>query len=247
MFLLPKTRISVGLALIVLLVVALVPSTSCADSTALQIEIFPRGSVVELDGPQYTITGSPNVIPRPATGWYEMKASYPGYETWKQGFYLDTGTPVSITGRLNAKTRSKAGLRAVFFPGWGHYYSDRKTTGVIMTVATLGMVGGYVYFALRADRKADDYENALKEFDAANSVTVQKALLSNLLRTQQSALDAQSDQQTWGWLTLGVYVYQILDAIIFFPEAPHVDLGGVELGLAVPDGQTVGLRAHYEF
>ena len=52
MFLVPKTIIRVGLALIVPLVVALVPSTSCADSTVLQIEIFPRGSVVELNFPR---------------------------------------------------------------------------------------------------------------------------------------------------------------------------------------------------
>jgi hypothetical protein len=224
-------------------------SGACADSdsSTLLIEIAPRGTVVELDGPQRSITGSPNTIQRPISGWYRVEATYPGFETWKRDLYIDGSAPTAVSAQLSPKSKWKAGLRSVFFPGWGHYYSDRNTRGAVFTVLTLGMAAGYVAFSLDANDKVTEYEDLREQFDNAQSVSEQLALQDQVEAARKSAYDAESDKRTWGYITVGVYVYQILDAVIFFPSAPEVEFGGVQLGIVAPDTHTLQLGARYEF
>ncbi len=59
--------------------------------------------------------------------------------------------------------------------------------------------------------------------------------------------NAETDKQTWGWITLGLYAYQILDAIVFFPSLPSLDVGGAQLGVMDPASGNLGLRVNYEF
>jgi len=217
------------------------------DSGALRIEIAPRGTVVKLDGPQRSITGSPNTIQRPIAGWYRVEATHPGFETWKRDLYIDGSSPATVSAQLAAKSKWKAGLRSVFFPGWGHYYSDRNGRGAVFTVLTLGMAAGYVAFALEADDKVTEYERLQEQYDNAESVSEQEALQSSVEDARESAYDAESNKRTWGYLTVGVYVYQILDAVIFFPSAPEVEFGGVELSIVTPNMHTLQLGARYAF
>jgi hypothetical protein len=219
-----------------------------ADSLAtLRIEVLPRGSVIELEGPQHTLTASPNTIPRPVSGWYRLKASRAGYENWKSRIYIDGSTPTGITGSLSPKTKTKAGLRAVFFPGWGQYYSGRTARGAVLTLATLGMVGGYLYLDNRADDRISDYESLKQQFDQAESVADQEQLKGQVQQAQRDAYDAETDKRNWGYATLAVYAYQILDAVIFFPAPDRIELGGVQFGVEAPDPQSVMIGARYEF
>jgi hypothetical protein len=217
------------------------------DSGALRIEIAPRGTVVKLDGPQTSITGSPNTIQRPIAGWYRVEATHPGFETWKRDLYIDGASPTAVSAQLSPKSKWKAGLRSIFFPGWGHYYSDRNTKGAVFTVLTLGMAAGYVAFALHADDKVTEYEDLQQQFDNSESVSEQEALQGQVEDARKSAYDAESNRRTWGYLTVGVYVYQILDAVIFFPSAPEVEFGGVQLGIITHNVHTLQLGARYAF
>jgi hypothetical protein len=235
-------------AAIAVIIVAAGANQARADSLAtLRIDVLPRGSVIELEGPQHTLTASPNTIPRPVSGWYRLKASHAGYENWKSRIYIDASTPTGVTGSLSAKTRTKAGLRSIFFPGWGQYYSGRNSRGAFLTIATLGMLGGYLYFDNRADNYVSDYESLQQQYDQAESVEDQEQLLGQVQQAQREAYDAETDKRNWGYATLGVYLYQILDAIIFFPEPERLEIGGVKFGVEAPDPESVMIGARYEF
>lgn len=217
-------------------------------ATPLQIQILPPGAAVELSGPQSTLTASPNSILRPLPGWYRLKASFRGYEDHTRLLYIDSQSPLSIAGTLSAKSRWKAGARSLFVPGWGHYYSDRTARGAAFTVATLGMAVGYYFFDRHADRRLEDYETLRATYDESSSVAEQQALLPAVEEALDRAYDADRNRVAWGYLTVGVYAFQVIDAVLFFPEAPEVRLGPVQMGWFVPEpGSAPGLRASYAF
>lgn len=225
------------------------PGVSRAQSGTglLQIQIGPSGAAVELKGPENTLTASPNSISRPIPGWYRLKASYPGFENFTRDVYIDTQSPATISGTLSPKSRWKAGARSVFIPGWGHDYSERTARGVAFTVLTAGMLVGYVLFNDDAGDQLKQYEQVREEYDAAESVAEQEALLPSVEQALEDAYDADSERLTWGYITLGVYLYQIVDAVVFFPTVPEVQFGKMQLGLTMPNAQTVALGASYEF
>jgi len=240
---LPVARSGIAVALLV----CLLATPASADSTGLVIQIQPAGSVVELRGNQSTVTASPNQIPRPQPGWYEIRASYPGFETWKDRVFIDPSTPEMLSAVLSPKTRAKAGLRALAFPGWGHYYSGRQTRGIFMTVVALGAAGGYLYLDNRYDRKLSDYEALQRDFENAESVAEQRRLKPLVEDARRTAYDAESDRRNWGWAAVGFYAYQVLDAVLFFPDHPAVSMKGVKFGLQPAAQAPVLLGATYEF
>jgi hypothetical protein len=218
-----------------------------ADSSSLSIDIRPGGSTVELEGPQHTITATPNTISRPVAGWYRLRASYPGYESWSKKVYIDASSPSMISGALSQKSRFRAGVRSIFFPGWGHYYSDRKGRGALITAVSVALFGGYLYLDNRADNKVSDYEVIRDDFNEAETVAEQEALKPQVESARRRAFDAESDRRNWGWATIAFYGYQVLDAVVFFPEPPHVGVSGLQLGVQVPSPDAVLLGATYEF
>jgi hypothetical protein len=214
----------------------------------LEIQILPPGTAVELLGPQNTLTASPNAIVRPQAGWYKLKASCRGFEDFKQTLYIDAQSPTSISGTLSAKSRWKAGARSVFIPGWGHYYSNRTARGVVFTLATVGMAVGYYFFDAHADNRLEQYEDLREDYDEAGSVAEQEALLPAVEEALNDAYNADRNRVAWGYLTVGVWAYQIIDAVVFFPAPPEVRMGPVQMGLLAPNEQAlVRIGATCEF
>jgi len=218
------------------------------SSAVLRIEISPPGTAVELSGPQNTLTASPNSVLRPLQGWYRLKASFRGFEDYNQTLYIDGQSPTSISGSLSPKSRWKAGARSVFLPGWGHYYSDRTARGVVFTLATVGMAVGYYFFDAHADNRLEQYDDLYEDWKAAGSVEEQEALQPAVEEALNDAYNADRNRLMWGYMTIGVYAYQIIDAVLFFPDVPEVKAGPVQMGWTAPlDGSPVMVTATYEF
>jgi hypothetical protein len=218
-----------------------------ADSSTLVIRVQPPGSVLELKGPQHTVAASPNQIPRPPDGWYELRATYPGYESWKQKLYINRTSPEAVSGALSPKTRFKAGLRSIAFPGWGQYYSDRKGRGAVITLIAVGAAGGYLYLDNRSNKKFEEYEALKAEFNNEKDNPAEKDRLATLVQAARSdAYDAETDKRNWGWGAVAFYAYQVADAIVFFPETT-ISVQGVQFGLRPAGATPLTLGAAYEF
>jgi hypothetical protein len=218
-----------------------------ADSSTLMIRVLPPGSVLELKGPHHSVAASPNQIPRPPDGWYELRATYPGYESWTQKLYITRTSPEVLSGTLSPKTRFKAGLRSMAFPGWGQYYSDRKGRAAIVTLVAVGAAGGYLYLDNRSNKKFEEYEALKTQYDNEKDNPEARDRLAALVQSARSdAYDAETDKRNWGWGAVAFYAYQVADAIVFFPEAT-VNVQGVQFGLRPAGGSSVSLGAVYEF
>lgn len=48
-------------------------------------------------------------------------------------------------------------VRSVVLPGWGHLYSGNKFKGVLLTTASVGLIGASVYYAIDARNKEKEY------------------------------------------------------------------------------------------
>lgn len=124
----------------------------------------------------------------------------------------------TISFSLSPRTRVKAGLRSLFIPGWGQYYSRNRTKAFVFGLSTLG--AGIASLALNEDLriKRRDYNQAMT--DLANASSAEEILsLSNLVNERFRDMDnAESDRNLLIAVTAGLWAYNVLDALIFFPQ-----------------------------
>lgn len=52
-------------------------------------------------------------------------------------------------------------LRSIVLPGWGHYYQEQKTSGLILGAAALATAGPMIYFIFETDNRERDYLNEI--------------------------------------------------------------------------------------
>jgi len=97
------------------------------DEAGTVINSEPPGAAISLEG-DYTINATtPCRLPDNLNGRYMLRASMPGYESWSGDIMIVPGQNNYFSFSLSSKTRYKAALRSLFFPGWGQYYSGQRT------------------------------------------------------------------------------------------------------------------------
>ncbi len=217
-----------------------------AQKTSTLINSDPPGVILSLEG-EYRITATtPCRLPENITGFYRLKARLTGYETWDGEIMILPGQDNTFSFTLSPKTRFKAGLRSLFFPGWGQYYSDQRYRAALLSLSTLGL--GVASLIADADyrRKRDDYFQIMT--DLSNAVTAEEILqLRNLAREKnRQAYDAETTRNVFIGVTVGLWAYNLIDAIIFFPERKFVFQKPLTIGLnqikADFDGQETNLK-----
>ncbi len=153
----------------------------------------------------------------------------------------------TIDFKLKPKTRVKAALRSIVIPGWGQRYYGAKTKGNVMFIGALvgGATAGIMH--LRFDNKRDDYLNFLKRYENERSVPEKYLMLAELYDRQQDAYDAEQQRNIVGAIAAGIWVYSVLDAMLFFPDY-GISISGANLSF-VPeyDGESVKLMGRLKF
>lgn len=220
--------------------------TVFAQKTSTLINSDPPGVILSLEG-EYNITATtPCRLPENITGFYSLKAKLSGYETWGGEIMILPGQDNTFAFSLSPKTRFKAGLRSLFFPGWGQYYSDQRGRAALLSLSTLGV--GVASLIADGDyrKKRDDYFQA--QTDLANAVTAEEILqLRDLVREKnRQAYNAETTRNVLIGTTVGLWVYNLIDAVIFFPERKLVFQKPLTIGItqikADFDGQKTSLR-----
>lgn len=192
----------------------------------------PPGAILNLEG-EYKITATtPCRLPENITGFYRLKARMSGYESWSGEIMILPDQDNTFSFSLSPRTRFKAGLRSLFFPGWGQYYSSQHGRAIFLSLSTLG-VG---MSALIADgdfrKKRDDYFQA--KTDLANAVSADEvSQFRNLVREKnRQAYNAETNRNVLIATAVGLWAYNIIDAIIFFPQRKLVFQKPVTIGMA---------------
>ncbi|RMD98803.1 MAG: PEGA domain-containing protein [Calditrichaeota bacterium] len=218
------------------------------EETGTKIVTSPVGALVFLHG-EYKLAGrSPYSIQQPLQGLYHIRASKRGYENYSSTHYFRPGVNERLSIKLTRKTRLRSTIRSMFFPGWGQYYTDQKFKGILISSFQLASAA-YLIFA------DSDYQTAVKDFNTAvqnfqaqeKNAELRDQLILNVQQARKQVDDKYEIRRRAVWVAASIYIYNLLDALIFFPSYPDSRIG-VNLAVEKVNGQqTVGIGLRTQF
>lgn len=188
------------------------------DDGGISISTRPPGATVYLHGAYDLVANTPARLPSDLSGRYEAKVTRPGYEIWKGELTFVAGSVNDIDIKLSKKTRIKASLRSLFIPGWGQMYSGNSLRGSLFTAGVVVSAAAVYITDRRYQKKRSDYDIALSEYYAAESIEDRVRLKADLNEKQEAAYDAETDRRTAFAIGTAIWAFNIIDALIFFPE-----------------------------
>lgn len=181
----------------------------------------PSGAIVHLEG-LYKFTGrTPFVVPYPLRGPYKIKTTKKGYESFTSNMSFVGKGEDKLLIRLSPKTRGKAAIRSLVFPGWGQVYGGQKLKGTFMGAIQLGL-GIWTLFVINDYNDAqDDFERALRDFELSQSEDAFRALQDK----ESSAGEAYNSRNTMLIVTGVFWVYNLFDSIVLFSnKGVHINI-----------------------
>lgn len=203
-------------------------SSSSGASTAtafsqpgLTVTSNPAGALVELKGVAELAGLAPVFFSQGIPGRYELRVSKTGYETYNTTVQMSNERVEQVDVRLEPKTRGKAAIRSLLWPGWGQFYSGQKTKGAVMTTLALAAGASVVLAEIDYQNKKDDFDvfNAMYQDSLrSGSSTNLPALRSQLDNVQTDAHDAESLRRAAVGGAIAVWGISFLDALFFSPS-----------------------------
>jgi hypothetical protein len=224
---------------------------SAQSDSGLVVRSTPPGADVVLEGDAVVTGITPVSFRYPQFGEYQLTLKKYGFEDYHTEVVLDPSRQMQLNIELSRKTGAKAALRSLLLPGWGQFYSDRKTKGFIYGLLFSGAVAAYFVADHNFDIKNERFGRRLAEYDAAVDqgapVTELESRLGALNRAQEDAYDAENLRRISFGGAIGIWGLSILDALIFSPEVPAaVDIEGLAISPKA-DSQGIGLTLSRAF
>ena len=207
--------------------ILLLTSVGYAQETTTIINSDPPGAAISLKGEYIINATTPCRLPENLNGIYYLQASMPGYESWGGEILIVPGQNNRFSFNLSSKTRIKSAVRSMFLPGWGQYYSGQKGRAFVFNLTTIGLGIGAVFADSDFRKKRDNYDRAI--LDLANAVSADEInrLRDLVITNNREAYDAETTRNMLVIVTAGIYVYNILDALVFFPDKKLIFQGTV--------------------
>lgn len=216
------------------------------DEGNVLINSDPQGALVTLKGPLELSGVTPVRFDRVLSGRYELIVQRDGFETHKAVTYFSETQDVQLDIALKRKTSTKAFFRSLILPGWGQRYYGSKTKSTAITIGLLASAIGYAVVKDDYDNKVETYNGLRRDFAAADLWSDLHRLDADVRAAQNDANDAEDKVNVMTALVVGVYAFNLLDAILFFPE--HSSYTEYKAITAAPDigngrvGVTLSLR-----
>jgi len=178
----------------------------------------PSGAFVYLEGDYDFIGMTPCEVPFTLEGTYRVKALKRGYEDWSTRITVIGDRQNSLYMKLSPKTKWKAGVRSAIFPGWGQYYTDRKTKGVVFGLLQIGSLLGTAYTYQNYEESKDDYYAAIDRYRSEKRIDELDRLRGEMNDLRREADSAWELRNTMMALTAGIWAYNVLESVLFFPR-----------------------------
>ncbi len=227
-------------ALVALFVAAISETAQSQTSPVINVTSNPSGATVVLSG-DYTVAGvTPTRFSQNLLGLYRIAAHHEGYETYHSTIMLSGREAVSLDIKMVAKTRARAAIRSLVLPGWGQQYVGSRTKGTLLTIGTLAAATASGIMHLRYESRRHDYDDFNDLYHQTRSVEDKEQMLAKHYALQKDAYDAERDRNVVLGVLAGIWVYNVLDAILFFPDY-GMSVSGTSLGL-YPDRDLQGIR-----
>ncbi|MBN1423973.1 PEGA domain-containing protein [Candidatus Fermentibacteria bacterium] len=169
----------------------------------------PTGARVLLDG---TYAGTTPLLDLTLDGGQrQVVVESKGYERWSGILTVVEGETASLEAALIAKSKGKAFLRSALLPGSGQRYRDRTGTGWVYTVAQVVSAGAAVFGYSAYSSAFDEYEEAVRDYESSGSEQSWQRMISK----HNDAQDKQKTSNLTLSLAVGVYVVNLVDALVF--------------------------------
>jgi hypothetical protein len=188
------------------------------DAGNVLVNTNPQGSLVRLTG-ELTLSGvSPVKFDRTLSGQYRVEVVREGYEKYRTKTYFSEAQTSQLDITLIPKTRTKAFFRSLIIPGWGQKYYGNSTKSALYFTATAAAAVGYFFVKDNYDSKVDDYNARKTAYEDATHWADLPRLEAELRDAQKKANDAEDRVNIMVAVTAGVYVFNLLDSFLFFPD-----------------------------
>ena len=183
------------------------------------VESQPQGAYIEIVGKYSFIGRTPFVIPYSFLRKYKIKARKEGYEGFSGDVNLAKRGANRITIYLKKKTSLKSMLRSTVIPGWGQFYGQNALKGVLLSSGQVAL-GIVTLFAV------DNYNDKKREFEHAYDrfkkveMNFAEAKIAHLIakKEQRATQDAQDYKSSMIYTTIGFWIYNIFDSLLFFSK-----------------------------
>jgi len=233
------------------LLVAVAAVTVAQADSGLVVQSTPPGADVRLVGDAVVTGITPVAFRYPLVGEYRLTVEKYGYEAYRTDIVLDPTKQMQMDIKLSRKTGAKAAVRSMFLPGWGQRYTQQRSKGVTFSLLFAGAVAAYFVADHNFDIKNDRFSKRLAEYDASvdrgAGLTELDSRLSALNLAQEDAYDAEDIRRISIGGVVGIWVVNILDALLFSPrERATVSIEGLAISPKA-DSQGIGITLSRAF
>jgi len=166
-------------------------------------------------------------------GLYDISVSKPGYYSYQENLLINKHDPYTIDIRLEAKSKYFSLLYSTLLPGSGQIYSGRTTPGIILGSAALVTLTATLIFNSDYLNKKDTYSADKNAYDINTDLGKMESLYAAMQDSYNSMDDAHSRANFMFGVTAAVWIYNMLDVYLFFPE-----ISGTTLTANAHNGQT---------
>ncbi len=210
------------------------------SSSVVNVNSNPQGCTVVLSG-DMTVSGvTPTTFAQKLQGYYRISAYLDGYESYHSSVVLSGQPSTEIQLLLTPKSRAKAGLRSLVVPGWGQMYYGARTKGLVITVAAAASAVALGILHFDYTNKRDTYDEVHARYLQTREVSARESMLNELYQAQKDANDAENLRLIGAGVLAGVWAYNVLDAVLFFPDF-GIRISGSELSLR-PEATSNGVK-----
>jgi len=125
---------------------------------------------------------------------------------------------------LKPKSKNSALLYSAVLPGSGQYYSGSKTKGIVIGALVLGSsAAGIVSYLDYLDNR-DLYVQDKADYENNTDLAQMQSLRSKMSKSYKSAEDAQKTSQILLGVTAALWIYNIIDSYLFFPDQSGIKI-----------------------
>ncbi len=230
-------------------VIVFVTGIQAQDKRVVTIKSDPPGVMLYFKGENSFVGVTPFTVKPNLMGNYKITAVKQGYEKSKVQYYFKGTESGTLRLRLSPKTRFKAAMRSMVFPGWGQIYSDRKHSGIFLSLVQAG-AGLFTLVAHNDYNNAyDKYKNALSDYEENKKFSaLRDDYWDVVVARHKEASNAFDKRQTWLYISGGLWIYNFLDSILFFPSFDNEIFNRSLPGISVNfQNDTVGLNLSFQF
>lgn len=135
------------------------------------------------------------------------------HEPWEDSMEIRDGKTSSLNALLHEKTKQKALMRSALLPGAGQRYRERTGIGWTYTVIQFVAIGAAAYTYSSYSSALDDYDSARDAF--VNATTGHEDLWDDMEVKHRDAGDARSTANLIISVALGIYIWNLVDALVF--------------------------------